>query len=120
MLRSTLVTIVLGIVLFIVNKLGYGSGIIHEKMGYILAFYLAMSFMIDRLMSQGFRNNREKFVQFYLAISVVRFLLSLTFIGIFLYNGVPDSGLFVANFFALYLFYTCFEIWGVYRKLRAN
>ncbi|GAA4446462.1 hypothetical protein GCM10023091_39590 [Ravibacter arvi] len=119
-LRSTLVTIVLGIVLFIVNKLGYGSGIIHGKMGYILAFYLAMSFMIDRLMSQGFRNNREKFVQFYLAISVVRFLLSLTFIGIFLYNGVPDSGLFVANFFALYLFYTCFEIWGVYRKLRAN
>lgn len=120
MLRSTLATIVIGIVFFIVDSLGYATGILHPKIWYILAFYLALSFLIDQLMSQAFRNNREKFVPFYLAVTTVRFLLSLIFIGVFLYLDVPNGLLFVANFFALYLFYTCFEIWGIYRKLRAN
>lgn len=120
MLRSTLATIIIGIVFFIVDTMGIAHGILHSKIWYILTFYLALSFLIDQLMIQAFRNNREKFVQFYLAVSVVRFIVSLVFVGVFLFNGVPDSGLFVANFFALYLFYTCFEIWGVYRKLRAN
>ncbi len=120
MLRSTLATVIIGIVFFIVDSLGYSEGILHPKIWYILTFYMALSFLIDQLMLQGFRNNREKFVQFYLSVSIVRFILSLIFVGVFLYRKVPDGGLFVANFFALYLFYTCFEIWGVYRKLRAN
>ncbi len=120
MFRSTLATIIIGIVLFIVDSLGYPPGILHPKIWYILAFYMALSFLIDQLMLQAFRNNREKFVQFYMSVSVVRFILSLVFLGVFLYRRVPEGELFVANFFALYLFYTCFEIWGVYRKLRAN
>jgi hypothetical protein len=55
-----------------------------------------------------------------MSVSVARFIVCLLFIGVFLYYKVPDSLLFVANFFALYLFYTFFEIWGIYRKLRAN
>ncbi len=120
MLRSTIATVVIGIVLFIVESTGNQKGILHPDIWYIVAFYLALSFLTDQLMLQAFRNNREKFVQFYLSISVIRLILSLAFIGIFLYNKVPEEILFISNFFALYLFYTCFEIWGVYRKLRAN
>jgi hypothetical protein len=119
-LRSTLATLVIGIVFFIVDSAGYSQGILHPKIWHILAFYLALSFLIDQLMTQAFRNNREKFVQFYMSVSVARFIVCLLFIGVFLYYKVPDSLLFVANFFALYLFYTFFEIWGIYRKLRAN
>lgn len=120
MLKSTLATLIIGIAFFIVESLGYAHGILHPKIWFILAFYLALSFLIDQLMIQAFRNNREKFVQFYMAVSVVRFIVCLIFLGVFLYNKVEDSLLFVANFFALYLFYTFFEIWGIYRKLRAN
>lgn len=120
MVRSVIATILIGIVFLIVDSLGYATGILHPYKWYILAFYFALSFLIDQLMSQAFRNNREKFVQFYLSISIIRFILSLIFIGIFLFIGVGDSALFIINFFVLYLFYTCFEIWGVYRKLRAN
>ncbi len=120
MLRSVLFTILLGIVFLIVESTGYAAGILHPEFEYILAFFFALSLLIDQLISQAFRNNREKFVQFYLSISIVRFILSLIFVGIFLYLDIEDKNLFVINFFVLYLFYTCFEIWGVYRKLRAN
>ena len=119
-LRSVIATVLIGIVFLIVESTGNAEGLLHPYKWYILAFFFTLSFMIDQLMSQGFRNKREKFVQFYLSVTVVRLILSIIFIGVFLYLGVEDNILFVLNFFVLYLFYTCFEIWGVYRKLRAN
>jgi hypothetical protein len=71
-------------------------------------------------MEYGHRNNREKFVQFYLSTVVGRLILSVIFIGAFLYAGLTDSVLFIINFFALYLFYTSFEIYGLYRNLRRD
>ena len=119
MLRSTVATIILGIALFLAQRFGPDS-IIHPYIWYILAFFWGLSFLIHRLMEFGMRNNREKFVTFYLSTIVGRIILSLVFIAIFLFNGLTDSLAFVLNFFALYLFYTCFEIYGLYRNLRRD
>ncbi|TLV01159.1 hypothetical protein [Dyadobacter luticola] len=119
MLRTLIATIILGIVLFLVQRY-LPFPILHPYIWYILIFFFGLSFFAHRLMEFGLRNNREKFVTFYISTIVGRIILSLVFIGLFLYQGLTDSFLFVTNFFALYLFYTCFEIYGLYRNLRRD
>jgi len=119
MIRSLVASLLLAIVLFLVQRFGNTTWI-HPYIWYILVFFVMLSFLIHRLMEYGLRNNREKFVTFYLSTIVGRLILSIIFIGIFLYSGLTDSFTFVINFFALYLFYTCFEIYGLYCKLRSD
>jgi uncharacterized membrane protein len=119
MLRTLLATLILAIVLFLVKHFTSDS-ILHRYIWYILIFFLGLSFLGHRLMEVGLRNNREKFVTFYISSIVTRIILCLIFIGAFLYRGLTDSFLFIINFFALYLFYTCFEIYGLYRNLRRD
>lgn len=119
MLRSILASVVLTIVLFLVQHFHYDAWV-HPYIWYIVAFFVGLSFLIHRLMEYGMKNNREKFVTFYLSTVVGRLILSIIFIAVFLYSGLTNSFLFVINFFALYLFYTCFEIYGLYCNLRRD
>lgn len=119
MLRTLIATILLGIVFFLAQHF-HADAFLHPYIWYILAFYFGLSFLVHRLMEFGLRNKREKFVTFYISSIVARIILSIVFIALFLYRGLTDSFLFVINFFALYLFYTCFEIYGLYRNLRRD
>lgn len=119
MLRSLLLTLLLGIAFFSVERFGYGF-YVHPWINYMLLFFLAISFLIHRLMEFGFRNKRGKFVEFYLSTVVARLLLCIAFVAVAFYLGVGNAPVFVANFFALYLFYTVFEIYGLYRTLRRD
>jgi O-antigen/teichoic acid export membrane protein len=119
MLRTLLASAILGIVFFLAQYFHFDS-FLHPYIWYILIFFFGLSFFAHRLMEFGLRNNREKFVTFYISTIVGRIVLSLVFIALFLYQGLTDSFLFVTNFFALYLFYTCFEIYGLYRNLRRD
>ncbi|GHB58909.1 hypothetical protein [Persicitalea jodogahamensis] len=119
MLRSILLTLVLGIAFFLVEHYGYGF-YVHPWAKYMILFFLAISFLIHRLMEFGFRNKRDKFVEFYLSTVVARLLLCIAFVAVAFYFGVNNAPIFIANFFALYLFYTIFEIYGLYRTLRRD
>lgn len=119
MLRTLIATILLGIVFFLAQRFHFDS-FLHPYIWYILVFFFGLAFLVHRLMEFGMQNKREKFVTFYISSIVARIILSIVFIGIFLYRGLTDSFLFVINFFALYLFYTCFEIYGLYRNLRRD
>lgn len=119
MLRTLIATILLGIVFFLAQRFHFDS-FLHPYIWYILVFFFGVSFLAHRLMELGLRNKREKFVTFYISTIVARFILSLIFIALFLYKGLTDSFLFVTDFFALYLFHTCFEIYGLYRNLRRD
>ena len=119
MLRNLLAAILIGIVLFLAKHFHYDTWL-HGYVWYIYAFFTGLTFFIHRVMEYGHQNNREKFVQFYLATVVARLLLSVIFIGSFLYAGLTSSFLFVLNFFAFYLFYTSFEIYGLYCTLRRD
>ncbi|NBB20890.1 hypothetical protein GVN20_16090 [Runella sp. CRIBMP] len=119
MLRTILFTFFLGIVLFTADYFSVGA-YIHPEKWTILAFFFVVSLLQHRLMEQGFKENRERFVQFYLTTVVVRLLMCLVFVGVFLYFKVTSPNSFVVTFFAFYLFYTCFEIYGLYRNLRRD
>ncbi len=119
MFRTILFTLFLGIVLFTADYFSV-SDYIHPEKWSILVFFFAMAMLQHRLMEYGFKENRDKFVQFYLASLVIRFLFCLVFVGVFLYFKVASPNRFVLTFFAFYLFYTCFEIYGLYRNLRRD
>lgn len=107
------------IVFFLADYLGYNQ-YLHPQKWIILSFFVAISVLFHRLMEAGMKNNRENFVTFYLTTTVLRLILSLSFIGLELYLGVKQIELFVINFFVLYLFYTFFELWNLSRNLRQN
>lgn len=119
MLRSIVATFILGIVFFLARKYQLDFWF-HPEFGSMLAFFLGISFLFHRLMEFGFKDKRDKFVEFYLSTVVARLLLCVIFVGVYLYLGVDQIEVFIANFFALYLFYTIFEIYGLYRNLRRD
>jgi hypothetical protein len=115
--RIIILSVFVGIIFYFAPQLGISSHI-HPQKWIILAFFFALSYLNHLLMQFGFAKNRENFVQFYLGGITARLILSLIFLGTFAYLGVSDLNLFIINFFVLYLFYTGFEIFDLYRKLR--
>lgn len=119
MLRSVLFTIGLAIVFFVAEQYGQFWWV-HPRWKVLLIFFLALSFLLHRLMAIGNANNREKFVQFYLASITGRFILSAAFVGFFLYRRVEQPKVFVVTFLVLYICYMGFEIFGLNRNLRRD
>ena len=117
MLRIIILTVILGLVIYIVPEIGL-SQYIHPQKWMILAFFFAVSYLNHILFNLGFAKNRENFVQYYLGSVTTRLILSLIFIGTFIYSGIPNPYIFIINFFVLYLCYTGFEIFDLYRKLQ--
>jgi hypothetical protein len=119
MSKTLILTGVLLIVFFLADAIGVGHWL-HPQKWVILSFFVAYSFLFNRIIELGFKEKRKNFIPFYLATVALRLLLSIIFIGIELYRGLQQQELFVANFFVLYLFYTIFEIWNLNSNLRQN
>jgi O-antigen/teichoic acid export membrane protein len=117
MIRLILLTAVLGIAFFLSGKIGVGTWF-HADFPFIVAFFFSVGFLNQLLVQRGMANQREKFVTFYLASTVLRLLLSLIFLVIFYWLGTPDFERFVLNFLAVYVIFLGFEIWGTRRTLR--
>ncbi len=99
----------------------YGFGhLLHEHIWIIFVFFLAIAFLNYQLMIMAFEKNREKFITFFIASVVIRLILSLLFLGVFLFIKLENRQLFVINFFALYLCVLVFEIFENSRNLRQN
>lgn len=117
-MRNTIVLIiVVSIVFFLADKLGPWAWF-HPYKWFILAYFGALSYLIHLLTSLGMRNNRENFINFYLSTIIIRFITTLIFLIAFLIKDIDKPFLFVGNFFALYLCFTVFEIYGLYSNLR--
>ena len=117
MLRIILFTIGIGLLFYVAPEIGL-SQYVHAKKWVILSFFFAISYLNHILMQIGFAKNRENFVQYYLGSVTGRLVLSLIFIGIYVYSGTSNLNTFIIDFFVLYLCYTGFEIFGLYRNLR--
>lgn len=119
MVRTIIFTTVIGIGFFTAEHCHFLSTLPMEKW-YILAFFFTISVLQHRVMFLGFQKNRERFVEFYLVTVVLRLILCILFVGAFLYYKVSRPLEFVITFFVLYLFYTFFEVLGLYRNLRRD
>lgn len=119
MRQSILLTVILGIVFFVAKQY-FSATWVHPYWTYLLLFYVALSALLHRLMSFVKDPESAQFTTFYLAFITAKLLLSLLFMGVMLYYGVPERRTFVSSFLVLYLVYTSFEIYGLTRKLRRD
>jgi len=75
---------------------------------------------MHRLIDLGNQGKPERFIGFYMTFVITRLILSAAFVGFFLYRGVEQRSIFILDFLVLYIFYTCFEIYGLNRNLRRD
>jgi hypothetical protein len=119
MIRIILFTVFIGIVLFTVSYLQINIPI-HPAKWSMLIFFAIVSLAQHYLIMQSFEDNRQNFVQMFLGSVVMRLLVCSAYVGAFFYKGIEQPVLYIITFFVLYLFFTCFEIYGINRKLRQN
>ncbi|WP_041258311.1 hypothetical protein [Fibrella aestuarina] len=116
---SLFLTALLGIVFFVAKQY-FNAAWVHPYWTYLLLFYVAISALLHRLMSFVKDPKSAQFTSFYMTFITAKLVLSLLFMGVLLYYGVPDRQTFVITFLVLYLVYTSFEIYALARKLRRD
>ena len=91
---------------------------LHPRKWELLAFWACLTYLNHQLSKFGFANNRDNFVQFFLASVVLRLIFSVLFFAYFFKNQESELLKLIVNFFVLYLLFTGFEIYELYRKLQ--
>ena len=119
MLRPFLLTSLLVIGFFIAERY-FAVPWLHPDWKILLVFFLSISFLTHRLVDTGLQGDRQRFILLYMTATVVRLILSLAFIGFFLFHQIEQRRTFVLDFLVLYIFYTSFEIWTLTRNLRRD
>lgn len=119
MLRIILLTVGLGIVLFIAERQVNPAWLAHDWR-LILGFLLSVSFLTYRLQQAGNQADAAQQVTLSLAGTVLRLVLAFAFIGVLLYRGVVDPTVFAINFLVLYICYVGFEIGANGSNLRRD
>lgn len=114
-----LLFVAIAIIIFFLQKSDFAS-ILHSNIWMIFTFFLAIGFLNNQLMKMAFEKNKEKFIVFFMASVVGRLILSLLFLGVFIFLKLENVQLFAINFFALYLCVLIFEIFENSRNLRQN
>jgi hypothetical protein len=93
---------------------------VHPKIWEIILFYLILTGLSGLLIQYLIKISKENFASILLLGTILRFLASIVFVGIALYQGVENLILFVVNFFVVYLLYLLFDIYALITNLRPH
>ncbi len=117
---SLIVSTVLAGVVYGLQQMESTQQFIHEKVWSIIIFSAILGLIVVIIGDWGLRNmDAQSRPNLFLGLTVLRLLLSMGFVGIVLFVGIEDRVIWVANFFAAYLFYLVFEIYSILSNLRA-
>ena len=84
----------------------------------VLLFFAVLTWLTGAFTNYLLQISKENSVNIILGGIVLRFLASLGFIALYVIFGVENIILFVVNFFAIYLFYLVFDMYGLITNLR--
>ena len=119
MIKLLLLTAFLAIIVFLADQL-LDWTFIHPAIWVMLVFFLIVSLISHYITQIGVRKKDANVINYYFSTMLIRLLLSIAFIGFYVYTKEEDIFLFVANFFILYLLYVGFEIYWLLTNLRRN
>ena len=96
------------------------EGVLHKGILSILIFSAFLGLAIAFMAGWGVKNlDAQTRPNLFIAITGIRMIVSLIFVLIVVYNGLENRVVWVANFFAVYLFYLVFAIYTIMSNLRA-
>ncbi len=117
---SIIVSLVLAGIVFGLQQMESSAPFIHQKVWSIVIFSAILALIVVIIGDWGLRNmDAQSRPNLFLGLTVLRLLLSMGFVGIVLFVGIEGRVIWVANFFAAYLFYLVFEIYSILSNLRA-
>lgn len=117
---SIIVSLALAALVFGLQQMESTAQFIHERVWSIVIFSAILGLIVVIIGDWGIRNmDAQSRPNLFLGLTVLRLLLSMGFVGIVLFVGIEDRIIWVANFFAAYLFYLVFEIYSILSNLRA-
>jgi hypothetical protein len=119
MIKLLLLTAFLAGIIFLADHF-FSWAYIHPAIWIMLIFFLIVSIISHFITNIGVRKKDANVINYYFSTMLIRLLLSIGFIGFFVYSKAEDIFLFVANFFILYLLYVGFEIYWLLTNLRRN
>lgn len=109
----------LAALIYILQQIEGADRLIHSQIWGIVIFSVILALIIVVMNHWGLKNlDPQSRTNLFLGTTVLRLLLSMGFIGITLFLGIENQILWVANFFAIYLFYLVFEIYTILSNLR--
>ncbi|MBC8109610.1 MAG: hypothetical protein H7Y04_00970 [Verrucomicrobia bacterium] len=94
--------------------------IIHGSVWQITSFMAILSLFAHFFMAFVLRKNKELFLLAYFTNMIIRLLACVGFVFVMVFSGLENRIVFMANFFAAYLFFLGFEIYLLLANLRAN
>ena len=116
---TLIISALLAALIFILQQLEGAERLIHTQVWGIMIFSVILALIIVVMNHWGLKNlDPQSRTNLFLGTTVLRLLLSMGFIGITLFVGIENQILWVADFFAIYLFYLVFEIYTILTNLR--
>ncbi|OEK07260.1 hypothetical protein BFP71_04195 [Roseivirga misakiensis] len=120
MLKSLIASMLLAGVIFGLHQIEASEKFIHPGIWTIVIFSALLGMLVVAVGHWGLTTlDAQTRTNLFLGLTVMRLLLSMIFIGIVVFAGLEGKVLWVANFFAVYLFYLVFEIYTILSNLRA-
>jgi xanthine/uracil permease len=116
---TLIISALLASVIYMLQQLEGMAKLIHSGIWGIMIFSVFLALIIVAMNSWGLKNlDPQSRTNLFLGTTVLRLILSMGFIGAALFLGIENQILWVANFFAIYLFYLVFEIYTILSNLR--
>ena len=118
--NSVIFSVILVALTFGLQQIPAAENLIHSGLLSIVIFSAFLGLLIAFMAGWGLHNlDAQTRPNLFIAITGIRMIVSLIFVLIVVYNGLENRTLWVANFFAVYLFYLVFEIYTIMSNLRA-
>ncbi|WP_114748004.1 hypothetical protein [Pleomorphovibrio marinus] len=95
-------------------------GFIHNNIWLIILFYALLTLATGNISEKLLQNKKYNSVSVLMGGIVFRLLASLAFVFVVLKMGDENILWFVVNFFAVYLLYLLFDIYGLITNLRLH
>jgi len=94
------------------------AGLFVDKFWVIFCFLAGITYIAYVTADLGIKKDPEVGVITIMASIAVKMIFSMAFVLIYSQNRPQLGGIFLINFFSLYLLFTCFELYWLLRNLR--
>jgi len=119
-LRSLIASLLLAGVIFGLHQIDGAGKFLHPQIWTIVIFSALLGMLVVSIGHWGLTTlDAQSRTNLFLGLTVLRLIISMIFIGIVVFAGLEERVLWVADFFAIYLFYLVFEIYTILSNLRA-
>lgn len=119
-IESLAFSAILAVLIFGLQQVELEKELIHPRVWSIMIFSTLLGVLVVAIAHWALNSlDAQSRPNIFIGLTVLRMILSMVYLAIVIFLGLEDKMVWVANFFAVYLFYLVFEIYTILSNLRA-